>query len=56
MKSKFEALKEYSNTLPLYWNGKTPYIYDSQSIYTYHITAHYNRELKKYIFIKTRKN
>jgi len=55
MKSKYDALKEYS-TLPIYWKGNTPFIRDSLGIYTYHITAHWNKELKKYIFIKTRKN
>ncbi len=55
MKSRYEALKEYSS-LPIYWNGKTPYIYDGGGIYNYHITAHWNKETKKYYFVKTRKN
>lgn len=53
MKSRLEALKEHS-TLPIYWVGKIPYIYDGGGIYSYKITAHYNRVLKKYYFVKTR--
>ena len=55
MKSRYNALKEYS-TLPIYWDGEKPYIYDSQGTYIYYITAHWNKETKKYYFIKKRKN
>lgn len=55
MKSRYDALKEYS-TLPIYWEGNKPYIYDCSGIYTYHITAHWNRKTKQYYFVKTRKN
>jgi hypothetical protein len=54
MISKYNALKNYS-TLPIYWNKNTPYLYET-NIYNYKITAHWSKELKKYIFIKTRIN
>ena len=55
MKSKVQVLKDEYPNMPIYWKGNTPYIYE-WGVYNYQITAHYNRELKKYIFIKTRKN
>ena len=55
MKSKVQVLKDEYPNMPIYWKGNTPYTYEC-GIYNYQITAHYSRELKKYIFIKTRKN